>query len=109
MARRRLAVGRTLLAASSGMVMVYSGCSAAVSGNLVAPPLVELCITAEPETAEVKLDVATLDEAGCAPVYQASVVSIVATAEGYEDYEESLSVEADMTHAIALTPVDSGG
>jgi hypothetical protein len=99
MARRRL-TGHSLLVASTTLVL---GCpTGAVSGNLVAPPMFELCVTAEPSTAAVQIDGVDLEADGCSSVYEGDH-QLTASAEGYATYDESVSVTQDTDVDIVLT------
>ena len=82
--------------------------SPSVSGNLMPAPSLELCIEVEPEEAEVLVDTAPVADGACTYVYTEEV-QITATAEGYEDYMETVPVPEDMTHTITMTPLEVPG
>jgi len=111
--RRRRLSGRPLLLAGAGASMMIAGCADKsgeteyyVSGNLMPPPQVELCVTVAPPEAEatVTANGQELPDAdpSCATVYEGSI-SVTATAEGYAPHEEVLEVYADTTHKITLS------
>lgn len=100
MVHRRSLKGRALLVASA---VVVTGCSGGGAvGNLVAPPMVELCVTVEPAEAEVAVDGAPLDADGCNTVYEGEH-TVTATADGYAPYEEQVEVTGDTDHDITMT------
>ena len=105
MARRRPLRGQSLLVASTALTL---GCptvepfeGGAVSGNLVAPPMYELCITAEPSTAAVTIDQNALEADGCSQVYEGEHV-VAATAEGYTPHEETVTVTGNTQLTVVL-------
>ena len=101
--KRRRMRSRPLLAAT-GSATLLAGCvTGATSGNLVAPPMIELCVEVEPPEAEaaVTIDGWALEDDGCNEVYEGPV-TVEATAEGYQDYAEELEVYAPTTHTIEL-------
>lgn len=69
--RQRRLQGSPLLSAGTGMSVVIIGCSGevdpapemSVSGNLVAPPMLELCVEVYPEDASEKATVTVNSEA----------------------------------------------
>jgi hypothetical protein len=100
--RRRALSGRPLLVGCAGAIVLVS-CGGATSGNLVAPPQVELCVTVEPPTAAVMVDEREVPESGCLSIYEGTH-ELTAEAEGYEPYAESIEVSDDTTHDIVMTP-----
>lgn len=100
MPNRRRPSGTSLLRATSGVFVMSAGC--VITGNLVSPPMVQLCTTVEPAEATVLVNNGALDEDGCTSVCDGCSVSITATADGYQDYEETLVVNGDSDHSIEL-------
>ena len=98
MVRRRMS-GRPLLVASSVLV---ASCGAGPVGNLVAPPMYELCVTVVPAEAEVTIDQQPLEADGCNTTWEGTHV-VAATAEGYVPYEAEVQLSADTTHDITMT------
>ena len=76
------------------------------SGNLVAPPTVQLCAEVKPPEAEATVVVSGQElpdaEPSCVEIYEGNH-QLSATAEGYEPYEEVIDVYADTNHTITLT------
>jgi hypothetical protein len=113
---RRPILGRPLLIAGTGasVLIACSGIKATgdtevyTSGNLVAPPMVQLCIEVSPPEADATVTASgqTMPEAepSCVQVYEGSI-QLTASAEGYAPYEETLEVYVDTNHTITL---DSG-
>lgn len=112
--KRRALRGAPLLVASAGAVLAVGcdgGSIGTTSGNLVAPPEVELCVNATPEEAAVQIDGQDLNvETGCNSVWEGSH-EITATAEGYDPYSETVEVYGDTTKEIVLTEAsgETGG
>ena len=118
--RRRRLQGRPLLIAGTGMSAVIIGCSGGpdpepevyVSGNLVAPPMLELCVEVSPEEASEEATVTTNSqplpstEPRCASVYEGTV-TLEASAPGFEDYSEELVLTGDTTHTIEMVPEET--
>lgn len=109
--KRRTLRGAPLLVASAGAAMAV-GCdgitTGTTSGNLVAPPPVELCVEVSPEEATVTLDGQAFDtEAGCQEVWEGSH-TLAADAEGYAPYTETFDLWEDTTKSIALEE-EAGG
>ena len=77
-----------------------------VSGNLMAPPLIDFCIDVEPETAEVTVNNEVVADGGCIDAYEGQVASVEASAEGYQDYSEQVPITGAMTHAIEMQPIE---
>jgi hypothetical protein len=98
---RRELRGRPLLVASAGLVLAV-GCHPAPRGNLMAPPTVELCVTAEPAEAKVQVNGEDLPDGGCARVYQGAV-EISASAQGYQPLNEQLTVSGPTKHTVRLS------
>jgi hypothetical protein len=92
--------GRSLLVASSALVAGCGGGS--VVGNLVAPPMYELCVTVVPAEAEVTIDQQPLEEDGCNTTWEGPH-AVAATADGYVPYEAEVQLSADTTHDITMT------
>lgn len=110
--RRRPLRGAPLLVASAGAAMAV-GCdgitTGTTSGNLVAPPPVELCVEVSPEEATVTLDGVAFDtEAGCQETWEGTH-ELAAEAEGYEPYSETIEIYEDTTKEITLTEAGGGG
>lgn len=116
--KRRKKIGATLLVAGAGVTVSMVNACVGTSGNLMAPPLVQLCIDVEPETATVTLsdsymyedtaytggtDSLAITNGECTHVDEYSSVTISATADGYQDYSEEIVVEGKTTHAIEMT------
>jgi hypothetical protein len=110
--RRRPFSGRPLLVASAGAALVLAGCTSGTkdetdtvftSGNLIAPPTFELCVTVEPVTATVTVDGTALPKSGCADVYEGSH-DLAAEAKGYVPYAETIDVLEDTTYPIVMEP-----
>lgn len=114
--RRRLQ-GKPLLVAGTSMSALIIGCSEVtnpepevyVSGNLVAPPMLELCIEVSPEEAAAEATV-TADSQPlsstvppCISVYEGTVI-IGAIAEGFQEYRDEFELTADTTHTITMVP-----
>jgi hypothetical protein len=85
MAKRRRSFGKPILTVSAAAVL--ASCGGAVSGNLVAPPMVELCVIATPTTATVSINGV---EAECLHVEPCTTVTVTAAAEGFQDYEDQV-------------------
>lgn len=106
--KRRRTIGAALLIAGTGISMTIacgdkdSGIVGVISGNLMAPPLAELCIEVEPETASVTVNENTIADGACIEVYQDNPIDLKATAEGYQDYAEELTISEDTTHSIEM-------
>lgn len=106
--RRRKKIGQSLLIAGAG-VSLNMACFEKVgnSGNLMPPPMVELCIEVEPETAAVTVNTISVPDGDCLEVYEGDTAIIEATAEGYQDHSEELSVTQDTTHSIEMIPEEN--
>jgi hypothetical protein len=105
MVKRRALLGTSLLVGSAGVVVVScggGGDTAFVSGNLVAPPMFDVCVTVEPAEADVLINDSSLNDVGCAATYEGEAV-VKATAEGFVPYEETLIISGDRDHAIVMT------
>ena len=107
--RKRKTKGKPLLVATASLGMAVSGCNGKVgpevSGNLMPPPFLELCIEVEPETAAVTVEGENVPDGQCTQVYSSTVL-VEATAEGYEEYSEEVSVEEGTnTHTIDMIPL----
>ena len=129
--RQRKKIGNSLLVAGAGVTVSMVSSCIATSGNFMSPPVVQLCIDVEPETATVVLSDAymyedtaenggsyseTVADGACTYLNDYSTVTINATAEGYEDYTEEIMVDGSMTHTIEMVaesagsnPSDTGG
>ena len=104
--KRRRTKGKPLLIATAGVGLTVSACNGIkpeVSGNLMPPPMAELCIDVTPDDAVVTVEGAVVADEQCTSVY-GGYAEIEATADGYEDYSEVLTVDEDMTHTFELTP-----
>jgi hypothetical protein len=106
MARRRRLTGKGLLVASAGAVFV--SCGGTTSGNLVAPPMHELCLETDPDSAIVTANAMDVAADGCT-VLDEGDVSLTATADGFEPYEEVIRLLSPTTHTIEMIAADSGG
>jgi len=107
---RRKKIGTALLTATASS-MLMTACDVlkpSVSGNLMPAPNFELCIEVEPETANVIVDYSEVLDGECTNVYAPSA-QVTATAEGYQDYEETIAVSEDSTHTITMTPESEEG
>ena len=112
MIKRRKPVGGSLLAAASvaGTTMVMASCVSGkevVSGNLMPPPNIELCIEVTPEDAVVTVSdgwgVREVADGSCDSVLDGPV-QVSATAEGYDDYAVELEIYEDITYEIEMIP-----
>jgi hypothetical protein len=104
--RRRNLTGTPLLVATAGAAISLVGCDGIVStssGNLVAPPMVELCVNLDPVEAVALVDGQDFEADGCLDVYEGSHF-LQAEAEGYLPYAETIEVNGDTTHDIVMTP-----
>jgi len=106
--RRRALTGAPLLIAGAGAAVAVSACET-TTGNLIAPPQVELCLEVEPEGLEFPVNVSgtRVNAPGCEDVYVGEHL-IQVDVEGYEFYEALLVLDAPTEHTIALTPDDAG-
>lgn len=114
MAARRRLIGRPLMLASAGMALGCTGFGnninddmGYVTGNLVAPPMVQLCVKATPDTATVEIDGQTLGETGCQDAWEGSSALIRVSAEGFETHEQTIAVQrGEETVDVTLTPTE---
>ena len=106
--RRRALTGAPLLIAGAGAAVAVSACET-TTGNLVAPPQVELCLDVEPEGLEFPVDVngIRVDAPGCEDVYVGDQL-LQADVEGYELYEVLIGVTEPTEHTVVLTPESAG-
>ena len=118
--RRRRLQGRPLLIAGTGMSAVIIGCSSGtdperelyVSGNLVAPPMLELCVEVSPEEASADATVTANSQAlpstdpRCTSIYEGPV-TLEASAPGFADYTEALELTDDTNHTIVMVPEET--
>ena len=109
MAVRRRKTGRSLLVATVGIAVSACGLDKKddnlelmVTGNLVPPPTVELCVDIEPADAHVTVDDRLLTDKHCQQVYRSA--QIAATSDGYQDYNETVSVEQSKTIVVNMIP-----
>ncbi len=119
---KRKQIGKALLTASIGLGVSVVGCiddkgddtlkgesfvnnDSAFSGNLMPPPMVELCIDVTPDEAIVTVNETSVLDGECTDIYEGNPAEINANAEGYENYSETITVSENMTHAFELTPV----
>lgn len=108
--RRRLLNGKSLLVASGGVVLL--GCGEDVGNPFIPPEPAELCVDAEPPTAEVLVDGDGLDVDGCTIVGDGystpDSVVVRATAEGYQPFEEIVLVnfEGRTNFTVVMTEED---
>ena len=101
--KRRKKIGATLLVAGAGVTVSMTGACIGVSGNLMSPPMVPFCIEVEPEDAEVYVEATVVANGECVEYYQGDHVTVTATADGYQDYEEEVVVSDD-PHVIEMVP-----
>jgi hypothetical protein len=105
---RRPLRGSPLLISAAGAVVTIA-CSGGAGrhppGNLMAPPMIQVCVAATPPEAAVTVNGYAVDEQGCAGAYEQQMVTIDATLEGYEPYHEEYSPESELPHEIVLVPV----
>jgi hypothetical protein len=107
--KRRLLSGKSVLIASGGAMLL--GCGEDV-GNPFLPEPAELCVEAEPSTAEVLVDGDSLDVDGCTIVGDGfstpDSVRVTATAEGYQPFEEIVLVdfEGRTNFTVVMTEED---
>jgi len=73
-----------------------------VTGNLMPPPMVEVCVDVTPDEATVWIDEEQTVDNGCVSTIEGSV-DIRATAEGYVDHQETIEVYEDTIHSIEMT------
>jgi len=99
--RRRKLTGVPLLVAGVGAVGVVGCGTVATSGNLVAPPMYEVCVTVVPPDATVTIDAEPVDADGCLDVYEGSH-QLDASAEGYVPYSETINVTENTTYDVVL-------
>ena len=116
MIKRRKSIGGSLLTAASvaGSTLVMSSCvgKEVVSGNLMPPPEIELCIEVTPEDAVVTVQhswgQADIPDGSCERVGEGSM-EISATADGYEEHTEVIDIFEDTTHEIEMVPLVEDG
>lgn len=107
--RRRKRIGKSLLIAGTGITMGV-GCfldnpfkkEEMISGNLMPPPMVNVCIEVEPNTARVLVDGAETADGTCTEVYEGDRVKIEATAEGYQKYEKEINADKSDGYNIQM-------
>jgi hypothetical protein len=107
MSIRRTLRGSPLLVSAAGAVVTIA-CSHGQThvGNLMAPPMVRVCVTSTPP-APVIVNGNAVDEDGCTSVYEGATVSIDATLDGYQPYHEDYAVEPTAgPHEIVLVPAE---
>jgi|GEM_PF-5321062 len=105
--KRRKKIGTALLTATTSSILI-TACdivNPSVSGNLMPQPSFELCIEVEPENAAVLVESQPVADGTCTEVYY-TLIQVQATAEGYQDYEETIQVTESTTHSINMIPVD---
>ena len=119
---KRKQFGKALLTASIGLGVSVVGCidnkdddtlngsevvndDTSYSGNLMPPPMVELCIDVTPDEANVTVNETTVSDGECTDIYEGNPADIEASAEGYENFSETITVTEDMTYAIEMTPL----
>ena len=125
---RRCAVGQLLLGGvvATGVI----GCAAdkestlrgdtavnivvdsAVTGNLMPPTEIELCVDVNPDSAALSITGAvdgdgTMMDGGCETNYGYMMMTITATAEGYEDHQEEQHFGEDTLHMIVMNPISN--
>ena len=121
---RRKKVGKVLLTVSMGCSVSVLGCTdnkdtlagekpsvvvpdSGVTGNLMAPPVVDFCIDVTPDEAEVTIEEQAVTDGQCVDVYEGNSVEVRAQAEGYDDFEEIVRVNESMVYPIELIPVEN--
>lgn len=75
-----------------------------VSGNLMPPPMVNVCIEVEPHTASVLVDGVKTTDGTCTQVDLSAVVVIEATADGYQKYEKQIQADQSDEYLIQMIP-----
>ena len=116
MIKRRKKIGNSLLTAASlaGTTLVMSSCVSGkevVSGNLMPPPDIELCIDVSPEDATVMVNSGWQEVEvpnGSCEMFSPGGVQIEATAENYNDYSAELQLYEDTRHEIDMVPNEDG-
>lgn len=73
-------------------------------GNLMAPPMVEVCVVADPPEAKITVNGNELTNGSCTKTYEGNAVEITASAEGYEPYQESYSPPPPMDPSTPSSP-----
>lgn len=116
MAIRRPFTGKPLLVTTAGIALSVVACSGGKSGpkddfgptgNLVAPPTVQVCVTVEPAEAKVQVQGIALDSLNCIDIYGGSA-QVIAEAEGYEKYDETVDVPGEGAQlTIKLIPLEA--
>ena len=112
MARRRFLTGAPLLVAGTG-VAVSIACGGGSSfdsypmGNLMAPPMVRLCVDTVPEGAAVIMDGVPVSYR-CTEVYSFHEVSVEVSAPGYVPASETVTTDGggEITVSISLDSID---
>ncbi|TNF27349.1 MAG: hypothetical protein EP329_19605 [Deltaproteobacteria bacterium] len=113
--RRRRIGNKTLLAASVGAATLSfagAGCKKEPpmhTGNLMAPPMVEICVTTDPPGGEVSIAESTVDARGCATIMQEGLVVVRASLAGYETKETQVPTDKPHTFTMRLKPLADGG
>ena len=105
--KRRKTTGKPLMLATAGLAVTACVGKEVTSGNLMPPQTIELCIEVEPENATVTVDggptPGTLADGECRDFYDGRV-EIEATAEGYQDYSETIELYAPTLLEIEMIP-----
>lgn len=103
--KRRKRIGNTLLIAGAG-ASIAMGCNrrSIISGNLMPPPMSELCIEVKPQEAAVRINSFPLTNENCISSYDGGNALIEATAEGYQDYTKEIIVMGPTNHVIEMVP-----
>ncbi|MCO4748325.1 MAG: hypothetical protein KC912_26255 [Proteobacteria bacterium] len=109
MARRRKITGKPLLVASAAAVLAVgcgTGKGGIVTGNLMPPPTVELCVSVTPESATITLNGEPFT-AGCVESYEGSPATLVVSAPGYvsQTLEHRHGDIAQVTVVLEAEPV----
>ena len=83
-----------------------------VTGNLMPPPEIQLCVDVTPDNAVVNISGAvdgnvTIADGDCEGIYENMTILITATAEGYEDHEEEQLFTEDTLHTIVMDPISN--
>jgi|GEM_PF-3124980 len=110
--KRRRTGKKTLLAASVGAATLTfggAGCKKEPpmhTGNLMAPPMVELCVTTDPPGGTVTIAESPVDARGCASVMQEGEVRVTAELPGYRTKDIQVPADQSRTFQMHLERLD---
>jgi hypothetical protein len=108
--KRRRLNGKSVLIASGGAMLL--GCGEDVGNPFLPEAPAELCVEAEPSTAEVLVDGDSLDVDGCTIVSDGfstpDSVRVTATAEGYQPFEEIVLVNFEGRTNFTVVMTEEG-